>query len=172
MIILVMGVAGAGKTTVGRMLADRLGFAFFDADAFHPAANREKMSRGVPLDEVDRAPWLRDLAAAIDAWLAEGRNVVLACSALRRSYRRLLLRDPERCRLVFLTGSPEIIRERLERRAGHFATAALLQSQLETLEAPDDAVAVDVAAPPEALVEQIRIALQPFWSSEADAGSR
>lgn len=172
MIVLVMGVAGAGKTTVGRKLAEALGFAFADADAFHPAANKEKMGRGVPLDEADRAPWLRDLAAAIDGWLAEGRDVVLACSALRRSYRTLLLRDPHRCKLVHLTGSPELLRERLEQRAGHFATANLLQSQLDTLEAPDDAVTVDVAAAPEALVEQIRTEIHAFRSSEADAGSR
>jgi gluconokinase len=159
MIVLVMGVAGAGKTTVGRLLAEALGFAFADADTFHSAESRDKMSRGVPLDEADRAPWLAALAAAIDGWLAEGRSVVLACSALRRSYRRLLLRDPRRMRLVYLKGAPELLRARLEARSGHFAGAALLESQLATLEEPDDALTFDVAAPPDALVAEIRARL-------------
>lgn len=171
-----MGVSGAGKTTVGQRLASALGFAFADADAFHPEANRQKMARGVPLDDADRAPWLAALAAAIDGWLAEGRSVVLACSALKRSYRRLLLRDPETTRLVYLKGAPELIRARLDGRAGHFATSALLASQLEALEEPDDAVTVDVAASPEALVEAIRsrlgLALHLRPSSEAELGSR
>ena len=175
MIVLVMGVAGAGKTTVGRLLAAGLGFAFADADAFHPESNREKMRRGVPLDDAERAPWLAALAAAIDGWIREEKSVVLACSALKRSYRALLLRDPGRTRLVYLRGSPDVIRARLEQRVGHFATSALLASQLDALEEPDDAVTVDVAAPPETLVETIRIALglqlRPC-RSEADEGSR
>src|SRR5262249_54955991 len=152
----VMGVAGAGKTTAGRMLADALGFDFADADSFHPAANVAKMSRGVPLDDADRAPWLDALAEAIDAWIRGGQRVVLACSGLRESYRRRLLRDPERTRLVYLKGSPAILRARLERRAGHFAKSDLLESQLATLEEPDGAVTVDVAGTPEAVVEAIR----------------
>lgn len=167
-----MGVAGAGKTTVGRLLAASLAWEFADADAFHPEANREKMSRGVPLDDADRAPWLRVLAAAIDGWLAEDRGVVLACSALKRAYRAELLRDPERMRVVYLRGSPDLLRERLERRVGHFAGSALLASQLETLEEPEDALAFDVSASPEALVAAIRAALHLPVSREADAGSR
>jgi gluconokinase len=177
MIVLVMGVAGAGKTTVGRLLAAALGYAFEDADAFHPAANVAKMRRGAPLDDADRAPWLGALATAIDGWLAGGRSVVLACSALRAAYRRALLRDPEATRLVYLKGDPALLRARLDRRVGHFAGSALLGSQLEALEEPEDALTVDVAAPPEAIVEAIRIGLgltagQGFVSSEADAGSR
>jgi len=176
MILLVMGVSGAGKTTVGRLLAASLGWEFVDADAFHPPQNREKMGRGIPLDEADRAPWLAALAAAIDGWLAERRPVVLACSALRRSYRRILLRDPGEMKVIYLEGDPALLRARLEQRAGHFAGSALLESQLETLEEPDDALTVDVAAPPEALVQAIRAGLgldagQPP-SSEAEAGSR
>jgi gluconokinase len=155
MIILVMGVCGAGKTTVGRLLAAALSFEFADADAFHPEANRVKMARGVPLDDDDRAPWLRALASSIDVWLLERRDVVLACSALKRSYRAMLLRDRERTRLVYLRGSPELIRERLDRRVGHFADSALLESQLAALEEPDDALIVDVAAPPEAIVQTL-----------------
>jgi gluconokinase len=172
MIVLVMGVAGAGKTTVGRLLAASLASAFADADTFHPEENREKMRRGVPLDDADRAPWLRALAAAIDGWLARDRTVVLACSALKRAYRAQLLRDPARMRVVYLRGSADLLRERLERREGHFAGSALLASQLETLEEPEGALTFDVAASPEALVAAIRAALHLPESSEADAGSR
>jgi gluconokinase len=174
-IILVMGVAGAGKTTIGRLLAEALGFAFADADAFHPAANVAKMSRGMPLTDADRAPWLDALASAIDQWIAGGCSVVLACSALRQSYRRRLLRDPWRTRLVYLKASPELLRARLEQRVGHFAKSDLLKSQLDTLEEPDDAVTVDVTAPPEAVVAAVRAGLgvhEGAPSSEADDGSR
>jgi len=151
-----MGVAGSGKTTVGGLLAAALGVELIDADAFHSEASRDKMSRGVPLDDEDRAPWLAALAAAIDGWLVEGRSVVLACSALKRAYRAVLRRDAEQVRLVYLRGSPELLRRRLDQRAGHFATSALLESQLATLEEPDDALTVDVAAPPEEIVATIR----------------
>jgi gluconokinase len=175
MIVLLMGVAGAGKTTVGQLLAGALGFSFADADAFHPEENRAKMQSGVPLDDADRAPWLAALAAAVDGWIREDRSVVLACSALKRAYRAQLLRDPARTRLVYLRGSPDLIRGRLERRAGHYMPSALLASQLATLEEPDDALTIDVSAPPEALVEAIRaglgLQLSPR-SSEADSGSR
>ncbi len=154
-----MGVSGAGKTTVGHLLAATLGFAFADADAFHTEANRSKMARGVPLDDADRAPWLEALAAAIDTWLRDDRSVVLACSALKRSYRALLLRDPGRVRLVYLRGSPELLLRRLEQRSGHFATGALLESQLATLEEPEDALTVDVAPPPAEVAAAIRAGL-------------
>ncbi len=140
---------------MGRLLADALGWELADADAFHTEASRAKMSRGVPLDDADRAPWLAALAAAIDGWLREGRSVVLACSALSRSYRALLRRDAARMPLVYLRGSPELLRRRLDARAGHFATSALLGSQLAALEEPDDALTLDVAAPPEELVATI-----------------
>jgi gluconokinase len=158
-IVLVMGVAGAGKTMVGRLLATALGFTFADADAFHSEANRAKMARGIPLDDADRAPWLDALAAAIGLWTAQDESVVLACSALKASYRARLLGDSEGARVVYLTGSPALLRARLEAREGHFAKSNLLESQLASLEAPDDAITVDVAAPPEALVEAIRAGL-------------
>lgn len=155
MIVLVMGVSGCGKSTVGRRLADRLGAVFLEADEFHPPANVAKMRDGVPLTDEDRWPWLDALAAAIDAAAADG-DVVVACSALRRTYReRLLGRHRDGARIVHLHGSPELIAERLRARTGHYMPPSLLPTQIATLEAPDDALVVDIAQPPEDLVEGI-----------------
>lgn len=158
MIVVVMGVAGAGKTTVGRLLARRLGYDFAEGDAFHPDRNVEKMRAGIPLSDADRGPWLDALAREIEAWRAAGRDVVLACSALKRSYRERLVRGRPGLRLVHLRGDPALLRARLEARRGHFMPAALLESQLEALEppAPDEpALELDVAAPAEQLVAAI-----------------
>ena len=156
-----MGVAGAGKTTVGSLLARELGWAFFDADDFHPQANVAKMARGEPLDDTDRAGWLDELAALIDRLLRAERPAVLACSALRASHRaRLRGRHGDaEVRIVYLRGDPELIRGRLEARHGHFLQAGLLPSQLATLEEPQNALVVDVAAPPATIVEHIRTGL-------------
>lgn len=158
MVIVVMGVAGAGKTTVGSLLARRLGWAFFDADDFHAPANVAKMARGEPLDDTDRAAWLDTLAALIDRLLREQRPAVLACSALRASYRaRLCGRHGDaEVRIVYLHGDPDLIRSRLEARHGHFASAGLLPSQLVTLEEPQNALVVEIDAAPATLVERIR----------------
>jgi gluconokinase len=150
-----MGVVGAGKTTIGVLLARQLGWEFVDADSFHSATSIEKISHGVPLDDEDRAPWLTALRDAVQGWLAEGRNVVLACSALKRSYREEIGTGPG-VKLVYLKGSPEVIAERLRLRKGHFANAQILRSQLATLEEPEDAVVVDVGPPPAAIVAEIR----------------
>lgn len=161
MIVLVMGVSGAGKSTVGRLLADALGAAFLEADDFHPPANVERMRAGVPLRDEDRWPWLDALAAAIDEEAAEGRPVVVACSALKRSYRdRLLGRHAGRARVVHLRGDPALIAGRLAGRSGHYMPPALLPTQIAALEPPEDALAVDVGAPPEVLVEGIVRALR------------
>ncbi len=160
MVILVMGVAGSGKTTVGQLLAEKLGFEFHDADSYHSEANRQKMANGIPLDDADRAPWLAALAAAIDGFLGEGRSAVLACSALKHAYRAQLLRDPARMKVVHLKGSPALLLERLKRRAGHYMKPSMLESQLKTLEEPEDAITVDVASPPEVLVQEIIAALK------------
>lgn len=161
MIILVIGVAGSGKTTVGRLLADTLGYAFSDADEFHSPANVEKMRRGQPLNDRDREPWLEAMASAIDRWLGEGRNVVLGCSALKASYRSRLVHDPSRMRLVYLKVTPEVARARVERRTDHFMPGDLVDSQFEALEEPADAIVVDASRPPEVVVHTIGDALRP-----------
>lgn len=145
-VIVVMGVAGVGKTTVGRLVAERLGWAFLDADDFHPPENVAKMARGEGLTDADRAPWLAAVREVIEARLAEDAPAVLACSALKRAYRDALSRDDERVRFVWLDATADVVRERLAGREGHFADEELLPSQRATLEPPKDDEAVRVAA--------------------------
>lgn len=159
MIVVVMGVTGAGKTTVGSLLAAQLGWEFADADRFHPAVNVEKMSRGVALTDADRAPWLAAMRTAITGWIAEGRNVVLACSALKESYRRELLVSPL-VRLVYLHGDYQTIATHLRARHGHFATEAILADQFATLEEPANAIVAGVEEPPETIVRKVRERLE------------
>jgi gluconokinase len=158
MIVIVMGVVGAGKTTVGRLLAEQSEWRFADADDFHPAVNIEKIRRGIALSDDDRRPWLESLRAAIALWIAEKRNVVLACSALKRSYRQELRVGPE-VRFVYLKGGADIIAQRLRSREGHFANEQILTSQFADLEEPEEAVTVAIAAPPHQIVAEIRTKL-------------
>lgn len=160
MIILVMGVSGSGKTTVGQLLAKSLGWEFCDADALHPVANIKKMSCGIPLDDVDRKPWLGRLQQAIAQWLQEDKNMVLACSALKVAYRQILLQDKECIRLIYLKGDFKIIQERLKKRPDHYMSPELLQSQLDTLEEPSEAIYIDVSQPPEVVVREIKTKLR------------
>ena len=155
MIIFVMGVSASGKTTIGQLLSKELGFPFYDADDFHPEANREKMASGQPLTEADREPWLAILVREIGRWLEGERPVVLACSALRAKYRSQLAVDERRVRFAHLTGDTALLRQRIAARKGHFMPLALLDSQLGTLEPPDDALTLDFSLTPERLVEQI-----------------
>ena len=159
MIILIMGVSGSGKTTVGKLLADSLQWEFSDADAFHSPENVEKMRQGIPLSEADRKPWLQDLQTTIQQWLQENKNVVLACSALKDSYRQFLLVDRDRIKLVYLKGSYELIQKRLQERHNHYMSEKLLDSQFDTLEEPLDAISIDVAASPQVIVKNIRTVL-------------
>ena len=156
MVIVVMGVSGAGKTTVGRLLAEAFGAEFAEGDEFHPPENVEKMRRGVPLDDDDRIPWLASLSLQIGAWLEEGRPVVLACSALRQSYRDLLAAGRPGVHFVYLKGSEPLIRGRLELRHGHYMPPSLLPSQLAALEEPEDAIVADVSGTPEQIAALIR----------------
>ena len=156
MITIVMGVSGSGKTTVGKLLAQSLNWDFSDADDFHPSANIEKMSLGIPLEDADRLPWLLQLQAAINRWLLENKNVVLACSALKASYREMLCRDQQRMKIVYLKGSFPLLATRLKTRENHYMKADLLLSQLETLEEPEDAIIIDASQPLELIVRQIK----------------
>lgn len=150
-----MGPMGCGKTTVGRLLADRLGWPFSDADDFHSAANVAKMRQGIALNDEDRRPWLESLRAKIDRWLVNGQNGILACSALRKAYRQMLGVDQQVVRTVYLQGSFELLHMRIEARQSHYMNPHLLQSQIDTLEPPAGGTRVDISSPPEAIVAQI-----------------
>jgi len=153
-IIVVMGVTGSGKTTVGTLLAARLAWLFADADDFHSAANKEKMHKGIPLTDADRLPWLASMHEQIAKWIAAKQNAVLACSALKRSYRQRLWDGPE-AKFVYLRGSYELIAERLRARKGHFADEHILAGQFADLEEPNDALIVEISASPDNIVAEI-----------------
>ncbi|OQW31056.1 MAG: gluconate kinase [Nitrospira sp. SG-bin1] len=156
MVIIVFGVTGTGKTRVGSALAKALGWRFIDADDFHEEANLAKLNRGVPLNDEDRWPWLSRLRDTIEDILSQRRNAVLACSALKRAYRRYLRVGPE-VLFVYLRTEARVLEERLKGRRGHFMNPALLQSQLKTLEEPlDDTLTVDTARSPDTIVRLIR----------------
>jgi gluconokinase len=157
-IAVVMGVAGSGKTTVSALLAAALGCQFQEADDLHPAANVEKMRGGTPLTDADRLPWLRKIAEEIDSWCARGESGVLTCSALKRSYRDIIIGDRPGVMLVYLKGSYDLIRRRMTARHEHFMPAALLDSQFAALQepAPDEhPVIVDAGGRPPEIVTEI-----------------
>jgi gluconokinase len=156
-IAIVMGVSGSGKTTVGQTLAAQLNWQFKDADDFHPPENREKMSRGIPLNDADRQPWLRAMRQAIATAIAQGQNLVLSCSALKVAHRQTLADDWDALKWIYLQGSFELIQARMNQRQNHFMPAELLQSQFDTLEPPDPQAAlyVDAALPVTAIVQEI-----------------
>ena len=154
MLILLMGISGAGKTTVGRLLALRLGWEFIEGDDHHPEANVNKMRRGIPLTDADRAPWLESLRALMLARTAAGKNAVVACSALKQAYRETLRISPD-VHVVYLRGTSQLLRQRLNERAGHFMSAAMLESQLAALEEPGDSLVIDVERSPDEIVLEI-----------------
>lgn len=155
-VILVMGVSGSGKTTVGQKLAGELGWNFADADEFHPPANIAKMSAGQPLSDEDRAPWLAAIRTYIATTLERGENAVVTCSALKEKYRRTVIAEPAKVKIVHLAGDFNLILERLNRRTGHFMKPEMLRSQFETLEPPPDAFVADIAHSPDEIVAEIR----------------
>jgi gluconokinase len=154
MIIVVMGVTGSGKTTVGGLLAARLAWLFADADDFHSSANKEKMHKGIPLTDADRRPWLAAMHEQIAKWIASKENAVLACSALKQTYRRQLWHGPE-VQFVYLKGSYDLIAGRLRDRKGHFADEHILAGQFADLEEPGDAIVADITASPAEIVAVI-----------------
>jgi carbohydrate kinase (thermoresistant glucokinase family) len=167
-VAVVMGVSGSGKTTVAVLLAAALGWEFQEGDALHPPANVEKMSRGVPLTDEDRWPWLELIARRIDGWLAAGRSGVVTCSALKHAYRRLIVGDRPRVRLVYLQGDRALIHQRMAARHEHFMPLALLDSQLATLEEPgpeERPITVPIGGTPSEIVAQVVRRLE-----ERDAG--
>lgn len=161
-VLVLMGVSGSGKTTVAKLIADRLGWAFEEGDALHPPANVAKMAAGHPLDDDDRAPWLAKVADWVDARLDAGQSGVITCSALKRKYRALIDRRGEGVEFVFLHGSRELVAARLSTRQGHFMPASLLASQFETLEEPaadEPVIRVEIAGTPAAIAGAVLDAL-------------
>lgn len=159
MVVIVMGVSGSGKTTIGRLLAESLEWSFVDGDDRHPQSNLDKMRRGLALTDEDREPWLLHLQAEIRRWLASSRDVVLACSALKANYRTRLVIDPSLVRLVYLAGPYSLMAQRLKGRSGHFFPDELLASQYAALEEPVGALVVDASQRPDDIVRQVRIGL-------------
>ena len=162
MVAIVFGVSGAGKTTVGKRLARDLGWRFYEADDFHSRANIDKMKRGIPLNDRDRQPWLARLREVIERCLKNNENGVLACSALKRKYRRQLRVNAE-VKFVFLRGDYELVRKQLARRRGHFMRPELLKSQFDALEEPapgEHAIVIQLGGSPRELVRKIKDALE------------
>jgi len=156
MVIILMGVSGCGKTTVGLKLAEKLNLPFFDADDFHPDENVKKMESGIPLNDDDRAPWLEELSRQIKKWNKK-KGAVLACSALKKKYRELLKANsgPNEVLFVYLKGSKELILNRLKKRSGHYMPPDLLDSQFADLEEPEDALFIPIYNSPEKISDRI-----------------
>ena len=154
--VLVMGVSGCGKTTVGRKVADAVGWPFFDADDFHSPENIAKMAGGIPLTDQDRQPWLQTLHDLMTEQLHDNRSFVLACSALKQAYRDILLAGHANVYIVYLRGDFDLIWARMQAREGHYMRAEMLQSQFDALEAPTDALIIEVGLDPDEIVVQIR----------------
>ena len=150
-----MGVAGSGKTAVGKGVATRLNWVFLDADDFHPAANIEKMKQGIPLNDQDRIPWLRALRDELTRLLGEGRSVILACSALKEAYRQLLSDDMAAMSFVLLDVDQETIRQRLQHRSAHFFPKELMDSQFAALEHPKEAIIIDARKPLDEVIDRV-----------------
>ncbi|MEM7008692.1 MAG: gluconokinase [Thermodesulfobacteriota bacterium] len=159
MIFIIMGVSGSGKSTVGNLLANKIKSPFYDADDFHSRENKEKMRQGIALTDADRAPWLKALSSLIEE---QDRNAILACSALKKSYRDELRVPGKKVVFIYLKGEEKLLEKRLSLRKGHYAGPSLLQSQLQTLQEPDDAFTISIKDSPDKIVDKI---LQKYGSN-------
>ena len=167
MVAVVMGVSGSGKTTIGSLLANTLGWQFQEGDTLHPPENVAKMSAGIPLSDADRLPWLQKIAEVIDGWRARGESGVVTCSALKRSYRNIIIGDRPGVRLLYLKGSHDLIRQRMAARHGHFMPTALLDSQFSIFEEPspdENPIVVDIGGEPQEIAREIACRLRKFDS--------
>ncbi len=158
MVVLIIGVSGCGKSTVARMLADTIGMPYYDADDFHPKVNVDKMRHGEPLNDRDREFWLKDLSRNLQTWEKQG-GAVLACSALKEKYRKVLATNLINCRWVHLSGSFEIISQRMKKREDHYMGAEMLKSQFDILEVPDYGLIIDIGKSPKMIVKEIKDSL-------------
>lgn len=170
MIVILMGVSGVGKTTIGQILSGKLGWPLFDADEFHSAASIEKMRNGIPLEDADRWPWLDRMNAMLKEREGRGESVLLACSALKQVYRDRLSKGTAELRWIFLKGRFELIQARLEARKGHYMKAGLLESQFAALEEPGDALNVDIDDTPDAIADSILRRLQASPARKTGSG--
>lgn len=163
LVVVMMGVSGSGKTTIAQGVARHLGWDVLEGDKYHPPANIEKMTSGIPLDDADRLPWLHAIAEAIDAELAAGRSSIVACSALKRSYRDIIIGPRRDVAVVYLKGSRALLYERIKHRTGHFMPASLLDSQFAALEEPtpdEKPITVSVDGTPDEIVDAVLVAMQ------------
>jgi len=154
MLVIVMGVSGCGKSTIGEALAKNLNIDFFDADDFHPQSNIDKMKNGIPLNDNDRKPWLLNLAKQLTTW-DKNRGAILACSALKESYRQLLMSKTKKIQWVYLSGTFQLIKSRMESRPGHFMKAEMLKSQFNTLEVPEYGIHIKIEKDPSIIIKEI-----------------
>lgn len=154
-ICIIMGVSGSGKSTIGQLLSQEIGWQFYDGDDFHTPDHLEKMRRGLPLNDADREPWLKALRHLIDNLQKQEENAIVACSALKDNYRKLLQGHNDNIIWIYLQGSYQQIRERLQHREGHFMKVGMLNSQLDALEAPENAIVVDISLSPQEIVKKI-----------------
>lgn len=156
-----MGVSGAGKTTIGKMLALRLGWKYFEGDDFHPESNIEKMNSGIPLNDQDRLPWLYALSNLIERLEKNDQSAIIACSALKEGYREILTEHSKEVRFVYLKGNYKLLKKRLNQRHGHFMNPSLLKSQIESLEEPVNTLTIDITLTPEEIADKILASFKP-----------